>query len=152
MATRTDRPTAARAPEAPAKTRRVKPSAQAKTRPDAKVKVKAKTKAEPLLSRLRRPEAMDAADWQRGLRRQFGRQQAFALQNLGAEPVFSDFEVFNPASQGRYRVVIRGAEPGSNTCTCPDFASNQLGTCKHIEFTLGQLLTKRGTKAALQRG
>lgn len=95
---------------------------------------------------------MDPADWQRALRRQFGRQQAFTLRNLGSAPVFSDFEVHNSVSQGVYRVAIRGAEPGSSTCTCPDYASNQLGTCKHIEFTLGQLLQQRGTKAALQRG
>ena len=123
-----------------------------RARPASKTAARRQPKAEPVLSRQRRPDAMEPADWQRALRRQFGRTQDFVWHNLGSAPVFSDFEVFNPASQGRYRVAIRGAEPGSNTCSCPDFASNQLGTCKHIEFTLGQLLTKRGTKAALQRG
>ena len=37
-------------------------------------------------------------------------------------------------------------------CSCPDFATNNLGTCKHIEFTLGKLLAKRGGKAALKSG
>ncbi len=95
---------------------------------------------------------MPAEDWQRALRRQFGRAQDFQWANLGSDPVFSDFEVVNPATHGRYRVAIRGAEPGSSTCTCADHATNQLGTCKHIEFMLGQLLKRRGAKAALQRG
>jgi superfamily II DNA or RNA helicase len=89
---------------------------------------------------------MPAEDWQAGLRRQFGRQQAFVLERLGAEP---EFIVGNPKSHGRYRVVLRGTEPGSNFCSCPDFATNDLGTCKHIEFTLARLLTKRGGKALL---
>jgi superfamily II DNA or RNA helicase len=95
---------------------------------------------------------MPAEDWQRALRRQFGRAQDFDWTNLGEAPVFSDFEVQNPATRGRYRVAIRGNDPGSSRCTCPDFASNQLGTCKHIEFVLGRLLRQRGAKAALQRG
>ena len=108
--------------------------------------------AEPRLSRTRRPPDLEAADWQTTLRRQFGREQAFGLENLGGDPVFSDFRVHNPASGTRYRVAIRGAALGQNFCTCPDFATNDLGTCKHIEFTLARLAAKRGGKAALARG
>lgn len=130
---------------------------EAKPRPTtskAKVKPKAKGKpaAEPRLSRTRRPPELSAAGWQAALRRQFGREQHFGLENLGSEPVFSDFRVFNPASGGRYRVAIRGRTPGENFCSCPDFATNDLGTCKHIEFTLGRLQARRGGKAALARG
>ncbi|MBK1732880.1 DEAD/DEAH box helicase [Thiococcus pfennigii] len=32
-----------------------------------------------------------------------------------------------------YRVDIRSLARRGNHCTCPDFATNQLGTCKHIE-------------------
>ncbi|HZE90793.1 MAG TPA: SNF2-related protein, partial [Rhizobacter sp.] len=92
------------------------------------------------------------ADWQTALRRQFGREQRFGLENLGADPVFSDFRVHNPQSGGRYRVAIRGRALGQNFCTCPDFATNDLGTCKHIEFTLAKLESRRGGKAALAQG
>ncbi|MDE1947264.1 MAG: DEAD/DEAH box helicase [Burkholderiales bacterium] len=95
---------------------------------------------------------MATADWQAALRRQFGREQGFGLANLGAEPVFSDFRVDNPASGTHYRVSIRGAAPGQNFCSCPDFATNDLGTCKHIEFTLARLESRRGGKAALAAG
>jgi superfamily II DNA or RNA helicase len=107
---------------------------------------------EPRLSRTRRPSGLDVADWQTALRRQFGREQSFDLENLGTEPVFSDFSVHNPASGSRNRVSIRGRSLGQNFCTCPDFATNDLGTCKHIEFTLAKLEARRGGKAALARG
>jgi superfamily II DNA or RNA helicase len=112
-----------------------------------------KTKtAEPRLSRTRRPLELEVADWQTALRRQFGREQDFGLENLGHEPVFSEFRVHNPDNNARYRVTIRGQAPGQNACTCPDYTTNDLGTCKHIEFTLAKLQTKRGGKTALARG
>ncbi|AGA33388.1 SNF2-related protein [Thioalkalivibrio nitratireducens DSM 14787] len=39
----------------------------------------------------------------------------------------------------RYRVHIRSLERRANHCTCPDFATNQLGTCKHIEAVLHRI-------------
>lgn len=109
-------------------------------------------KPEPKLSRTHAPADLSLADWQRGLRRQFGRAQAFALENLGQEPFFSEFRVANPQSKSGYRVAIRGLNPGDNYCSCPDYATNDLGTCKHIEFTLAQLERKRGAKTAFARG
>ena len=104
------------------------------------------------LSRLRKPEDMSLEAWQTELRRQFGREQNFRLKNLGTEPIFSDFEVTNPETKRTYRVAIRGAALGENFCSCPDFAVNTLGTCKHIEFTLAKLGRKRGGKATLALG
>ena len=104
------------------------------------------------LSPARQPEDLSTAEWQVALRRQFGREQSFALENLGGEPVFSEFRVTNPDSGGVYRVAIRGAGLGENYCSCPDFATNLLGTCKHVEFVLGRLERRRGGKAALRRG
>ena len=91
----------------------------------------------PKLSHLRPPGRFGSAG-QKQLRRQFGRSQAFEWEYVGAEPVFSEFTVVNPQSGNRYRVAIRGVHPGENFCACPDFATNDLGTCKHIEFVLGR--------------
>lgn len=91
-------------------------------------------------------------DWQRVLRRQFGREQDFGLENLSDEPFFSEFRVSNPISKSSYRVAIRGLHPGDNFCTCPDYATSELGTCKHVEFTLARLTKKRGAKTAFARG
>lgn len=62
------------------------------------------------------------------------------------------FQRPKPQSQNTYRVSIRGGRPGENFCTCPDFVTNTLGTCKHIEFTLAALEKKRSGKAALAAG
>jgi superfamily II DNA or RNA helicase len=109
------------------------------------------TEAAPRLSRLRQPPDMDPADWQRALRRQFGAEQTFTLDLLSGGPIFGDWRVANPGG-GAYRVAIRGLQPGDNFCACADYASNGLGTCKHIEFALHRLQRKRGTKAAFAQG
>ena len=115
-------------------------------------KFPAKPDQQPKLSRTHAPADLSPGDWQRGLRRQFGREQAFGLENLGNEPFFSEFRVSNPVSRSSYRVAIRGLGPGGNFCSCPDYATSELGTCKHIEFTLAQLEKKRGARTAFARG
>jgi SNF2-related domain len=111
-----------------------------------------KLNKETKLSRTHAPADLSPVDWQRGLRRQFGREQAFGLENLRSEPFFSEFRVSNPVSKSSYRVAIRGLGPGGNFCSCPDYATSELGTCKHIEFTLARLEKKRGAKTAFARG
>ena len=90
------------------------------------------------------------------LRRQRAKSTKFAIENLGKNRVFSDFRVTNPDSGGRYEVTVRGFETGDNTCTCPDFKANTLGTCKHIEAVLDDLRDElpphlQKKKAAVQR-
>ncbi|KAB2841508.1 MAG: DEAD/DEAH box helicase [Burkholderiales bacterium] len=104
------------------------------------------------LSRTHAPAEISPVAWQRALRRQFGREQSFGLENIGTEPFFSEFRVSNPQTKRAYRVAIRGKQPGDNFCACPDYASNELGTCKHIEFVLASLEKRRGAKAAFARG
>jgi len=38
-----------------------------------------------------------------------------------------------------YRVALRGWQPGESYCSCPDFRTNTLGTCKHILFALARV-------------
>ncbi len=38
-----------------------------------------------------------------------------------------------------YRVSIRSLQQRANFCSCPDYAGNQLGTCKHIEAVLHKI-------------
>lgn len=123
-----------------------------KATPGKKPARSAKVAKEIKLSRTQLPDDLSVVEWQRGLRRQFGREQAFCLENTGDETFFSDFCVTNPQSKSAYRVAIRGTQPGDNFCSCPDYSTNELGTCKHIEFTLAALAKKRGFKAASGRG
>jgi SNF2 family DNA or RNA helicase len=73
------------------------------------------------------------------IRRQRAKAGNFAIENLGKNRVFSDYRVTNPASGGQYEVHVRGFEVGDNSCSCPDFKANTLGTCKHIEAVLDSL-------------
>src|SRR5258708_13217503 len=92
----------------------------------------------PKLSRTHAPSDLSPLDWQRGLRRQFGREQLFGLENLSSEPFFSEFRVSNPVSKSSYRVAIRGLGPGGNFCSCPDYSPAEFGTCNHLQFTLAR--------------
>jgi superfamily II DNA or RNA helicase len=110
-------------------------------------------KARPIKTpRTRKPENLSLDEWQIALRREYGRNQDFKMKNLGAEPIFSEFAVTNPKSGRMYRVAIRGQELGVNFCSCPDFAVNALGTCKHVEWLLFKLARKRGGKEAFHDG
>lgn len=104
------------------------------------------------LSRSRQPEDMPLDVWQRELRRQYGRNQKFQCTNIGQGLHFSEYRVFNPQSSSTNRVTLRGARPGDNHCTCGDFQTNLLGTCKHIECVLGRIERKPGGKGALASG
>jgi superfamily II DNA or RNA helicase len=99
-----------------------------------------------------KPEDMSLEQWQIALRREYGLAQKLKMENIGDDPVFSEFAVTNPISRKKYRVVIRGGAPGHNYCSCPDFSVNTLGTCKHIEFVLAKIMKKRATRALLQAG
>src|SRR6516165_1715503 len=127
-------------------------NAQVRRGRQAAEKKRRKKKKPAKLSRLHKPEGMSLEDWQIELRRQFGREQKYRLENVGDHSFFSIFHVANPQSQNTYRVHIRGTQPGDNYCSCPDFATNTLGTCKHIEFTLAVLERKRGGASELRNG
>ena len=113
---------------------------------------KRRDSAEPKVSRTQQPVGLSLEVWQTQLRRQFGRTQNFTCKNVGASVAFSDFLVTNPESRRTYRVTVRGVNPGDNTCTCADFATNTLGTCKHIEFTLAKLERSKQARTELKAG
>jgi len=51
---------------------------------------------------------------------------------------YGDYSV-KSASGRTYKVAIRGLGLFENYCSCPDFAVNTLGTCKHVEAMLLRL-------------
>jgi len=104
------------------------------------------------LSRIHKPDDVTLEEWQRTLRRQFGEKQNFSVVNVGLHPLFSDFVLTNPQSGRTYKIAIRGAAPGLNYCSCPDYSINNLGTCKHIEFTLQKLRQEQGAEKQLTEG
>jgi hypothetical protein len=64
------------------------------------------------------------------------------LERPGAAP-YGDYRI-KSASGKTYRVAVRGPGLFENYCSCPDFAVNTLGTCKHIEALLLRLRKRYG--------
>lgn len=68
----------------------------------------------------------------------YGRWRASSVQSSTHFPI-------------EYRVHIRSLDRRANYCTCPDFATNELGTCKHIEAVLHRLRKRRNFKQLKDR-
>lgn len=51
--------------------------------------------------------------------------------NDPAQP-WTDYTVTSKLSGKTYRVSLRGLAAGQSYCSCPDFRTNTLGTCKHV--------------------
>lgn len=86
---------------------------------------------------------MSAEKWQIALRKQVAEELPFRIENMNGHEVFSDFRVYNPKSGNHYKVAIRSGDDHENFCSCMDFKTNGLGTCKHIEAVLHKLKKKR---------
>jgi superfamily II DNA or RNA helicase len=82
-------------------------------------------------------------------RRQKGRTEV-KVEHLGGEPWFGTWRAssvgVDPRFRRSYRVHIRSLREPANYCTCPDFAVNQLGTCKHIEAVLHRIGKRKDFK------
>jgi ATP:corrinoid adenosyltransferase len=50
-----------------------------------------------------------------------------------------------------YTVTLHDPANGMGHCTCPDYLTNRLGTCKHIIFLTKRFAKKRGAKERLAR-
>src|SRR6266849_6706764 len=68
------------------------------------------------------------------------------LKRPAAGP-YGDYKI-KSASGRTYRVAVRGPGLLENYCSCPDFAVNTLGTCKHIEAMLWRL--RQGRRKVLE--
>ena len=78
-------------------------------------------------------------------RRERARAEILKISNKGSHPVFSLFEVSSVSGRA-YRVEIRSLDELQNSCTCPDYKNNLIGTCKHIEGVLISLEKEYGKK------
>jgi superfamily II DNA or RNA helicase len=84
-------------------------------------------------------------------RRWRGLTDITTLENLEPEhPYFGTFRV-RSTSGGTYEVEIRSLVLRENSCGCPDWRVNGLGTCKHIEGVL-EALRRKGKRAFAAAG
>ncbi len=123
--------------------------------PPAKPKArgrKPKAKQEAAIPYHRKPHYMSLEEWQIALRKQFVTDKPFAIRRLDGHAVFTDYSVYNPETKNTYKVAIRSNDRGLNFCTCLDFKTNHLGTCKHIEAVLLQINSTPRLKTLLLKG
>lgn len=85
------------------------------------------------LSNVVKPESMTAEEWQKELRRQFVEREPLSITPDADEAAYGVFDVKNPKTKNSYKVVYRGIDSKWNYCSCMDFKTNRLGTCKHVE-------------------
>ena len=78
-------------------------------------------------------------------RRQRALEEITTVVNQGEHPVFSTFAVSSQSGQ-TYRVEVRSLAELQNSCTCADYKTNLIGTCKHIEGVLLFLQKKHGAR------
>ena len=87
----------------------------------------------PKISWVVKPDGMELDDWQRALRQQVAREEPMAVTAVDERNLPGEYEVRNPQTRQTYKVVYRGEHSPWNYCSCMDFKTSRLGTCKHIE-------------------
>jgi superfamily II DNA or RNA helicase len=65
-------------------------------------------------------------------RQERARTEKMKLKSADASSPWTEYIVTSMMSGKSYRLSLRGLEPGESYCSCPDFRTNTLGTCKHI--------------------
>jgi hypothetical protein len=73
----------------------------------------------------------------------------------GKDRYYGDYSIRSGQdSPSPYRVEIRSLSALDNSCTCPDYRKNGLGTCKHIEAVLRRLRAhgEQAFEAAARQG
>lgn len=98
-----------------------------------KTSSKAKKSKKPKISYYVKPEKMTLEEWQVKLRKQVAQTEHFAIHCVDDELCPGEYSVRNPLKDNEYKVVYRGANSPWNYCSCMDFKTSRLGTCKHVE-------------------
>ena len=87
-----------------------------------------------------KPGSLSLEEWQKALRRQFIETKFFAIEKTDdLRSPFGNYIVRNPETKNAYKVAFRGLNSPMNFCSCMDFKTNRLGTCKHLEALVFQL-------------
>lgn len=77
------------------------------------------------------------------------REEKMKIVSRDKTTPWTDYTVTSQNSGRTYRVALRGREAGQSYCSCPDFRTNHLGTCKHILQTIYKI-EKRFSAAKLR--
>lgn len=103
-----------------------------------------KKKKKVKVSHIVKPENMTLEEWQIKLRKQVTDIEHFDISCVDDVLCPGEYIVHNPEKNNEYKVVYRGANSEWNYCSCMDFKTSRLGTCKHIEAVKKWFGGKRG--------
>ncbi|XZE46905.1 DEAD/DEAH box helicase [Pirellulaceae bacterium SH467] len=76
-------------------------------------------------------------------------EESMTVRASRSDTPWTDYLVTSSRSGKTYRVALRGSDLGQSYCSCPDYRTNHLGTCKHILHALQKI--QRKFSAALLR-
>ena len=68
-------------------------------------------------------------------------KEKFRLTSSDSVRPWTDYVITSRASGKSYRLALRGEDRGVSYCSCPDFRTNTLGTCKHVLYALDRVKT-----------
>lgn len=85
------------------------------------------------LSNVCKSNGITLEQWQATLRKQAAEKETFGISEDADTDETGCYQVINTITRNIYKVIYRGEKNPWNFCSCMDFKSNQLGTCKHIE-------------------
>ena len=85
------------------------------------------------LSNTIKPVDMGLEEWQVALRQEQAKRERFIISETSSLFSPGEYKVRNPRSRHQYKIIYRGEYSPWNYCSCPDFRTSGLGTCKHVE-------------------
>ncbi|MEX0702081.1 MAG: DEAD/DEAH box helicase [Planctomycetales bacterium] len=83
-------------------------------------------------------------------RQQRAAEEKMTLRSTDSTVPWTDYVVTSHSSGKSYRVSLRGDGTNHSYCSCPDFRTNHLGTCKHILHALDKVANRFPKKALAQ--
>ena len=96
------------------------------------------------LSPIVKPNKMSIEEWQVALRKQMANTETYGIKCVDDRLCPGEYVVANAFTSNEYKVVYRGEDSEWNFCSCMDFKTSKLGTCKHIEAVKNWIKGKRG--------
>jgi len=87
----------------------------------------------PKMTNVYRPSGWSLENWQVALRQQAALKEKLFISERDVKYCPGEYIVRNYQSRSEYKVVYRGDGSEWNFCSCLDFKTSGLGTCKHLE-------------------
>ena len=110
------------------------------------MKPKPKAPKAKMLSNVTKPVDLSLAEWQVRLRVQAAEKEPLTISEGTLDEDRNEpglYTVVNGNSKNRHLVEFHGEGHPLNGCSCMDFRTSRLGTCKHLEAVKGWLRQRR---------